>query len=128
MIIPLGVSFAMRRKNREPWRIGFQGQFLLAVENKIIATGSSSNPQHGRTLNSFPGSFLYFLEVEKGPCEGGWAEKHKEGPGFVEPATKTCQKNHTLDLFGAKASQENILSVLERFFGLKVAFNDGLPS
>ena len=37
-------------------------------------------------------------------------------------------KNHPLDLFGAKASQENIPSVLERFFGLKVALNDGLPS
>ena len=37
-------------------------------------------------------------------------------------------KNHPLDLFGAKASQENIPSMLERFFELKVAFNDGLPS
>ena len=37
-------------------------------------------------------------------------------------------KNHPLDLFGAKASQENIPSVLERFFELKVALNDGLPS
>ena len=37
-------------------------------------------------------------------------------------------KNHPLDLFGAKASQDNIPSVLERFFELKVAFEDGLPS
>ena len=111
-----------------PGESDFKANSYWLLKNKIIATGSSSNPQHGRTSNSFPGSFLYFLEVEKGPCEGGWAEKHKEGPGFVEPATKTCQKNHTLDLFGAKASQENILSVLERFFGFKVAFNDGLPS
>ena len=46
---------------------------------------------------------------------------------------RTCNenivvKNHPWDLFGAKASQENIPSVLERFFGLKVALNDGLPS
>ena len=34
-------------------------------------------------------------------------------------------KNHPLDLFGAKASQKNIPSVLERFFELKVALNDG---
>ena len=37
-------------------------------------------------------------------------------------------KNHPLDLFGAKASQENIPSVLERFFELKVALTHGLPS
>lgn len=36
-------------------------------------------------------------------------------------------ENHPLDLFGAKASQENI-PVLERFFELKVVFDDGLPS
>ena len=46
---------------------------------------------------------------------------------------RTCNenivvKNHPWDLFGAKASQENIPSVLERFFELKVALNDGLPS
>ena len=51
-------------------------------------------------------------------------------------ASRVCQtcnenivvKNHPLDLFGAKASQENIPSVLERFFELKVVFDDGLPS
>ena len=26
-----GVPFVMRKKNRDPWPIGFQGQFLLAV-------------------------------------------------------------------------------------------------
>ena len=54
----------------------------------------------------------------------------------TKAATRVCRtcnenivvKNHPLDLFGAKASQENILSVLERFFELKVALNDGLPS
>ena len=54
----------------------------------------------------------------------------------TKAATRVCRtcnenivvKNHPLDLFGAKASQENIPSVLERFFELKVALNDGLPS
>jgi len=46
---------------------------------------------------------------------------------------RTCNanivvKNHPLDLFGAKASQENIPSVLESFFELKVTLNDGLLS
>ena len=46
---------------------------------------------------------------------------------------RTCNenivvKNHPWDLFGAKASQENISSVLERFCELKVALNDGLQS
>ena len=54
----------------------------------------------------------------------------------TKAATRVCRtcnenivvKNHPWDLFGAKASQENIPSVLERFFELKVALNDGLPS
>ena len=54
----------------------------------------------------------------------------------TKAATRVCRtcnenivvKNHPLDLFGAKASQENIPSVLERIFELKVALNDGLPS
>jgi len=29
-----GVPFVMRWKNRDPWPIGFQGQFLLAVERQ----------------------------------------------------------------------------------------------
>ena len=29
-----GVPFVMRWKNRNPWPIGFQDQFLLAVETK----------------------------------------------------------------------------------------------
>ena len=33
-----------------------------------------------------------------------------------------------MDLFGAKASQENILSVLERFFKLKIARHHSLSS
>ena len=51
-------------------------------------------------------------------------------------ATRICRtcnekivvKNDVLDLFGVKASQENIPSILERFFELKVALNDGLLS
>ena len=35
-------------------------------------------------------------------------------------------KNPFLDLFGAKVSQGNIPLVLERFFELKGAFDDGL--
>ena len=38
-----GVPFVMRWKNRDPWPIGFQGQFLLAVaklKNKSTTTGS----------------------------------------------------------------------------------------
>ena len=50
----------------------------------------------------------------------------------TKAATRVCRtcnenivvKNHPLDLFGARASQENIPSMLERFF----VFNDGLPS
>ena len=54
----------------------------------------------------------------------------------TKAATRVCRtcnenivvKNHPWDLFGAKASQEIISSVLERFRELKVALNDGLPS
>ena len=37
-------------------------------------------------------------------------------------------KNHPLDFFGKKASEEDVLGVLERFFELKVDTDDGLPS
>ena len=61
------------------------------------------------------------------------AEPPKTPTKAASRVCRTCNenivvKNHPLDLFGAKASQENIPSVLERFFELKVAFDDGLPS
>ena len=61
------------------------------------------------------------------------AEPPKTPTKAATQVCRTCNenivvKNHPLDLFGAKASQENIPSMLERFFELKVAFNDGLPS
>ena len=60
--------------------------------------------------------------------------EHPKTP--TKAATRVCRtcnenivvKNHPWDLFGAKASQENISSVLERFCELKVALNDGLQS
>ena len=98
----------MRWKNRDPWPIGFQGPFLLAVERQ-----KRNNPEVQIIHN--------MAEPPKTPTKA---------------ATRICRtcnenivvKNHPLDLFGAKASQENIPSVLERFFELKVALNDGLPS
>ena len=61
------------------------------------------------------------------------AEPPKTPTKAASRVCRTCNenivvKNHPLDLFGAKASQDNISSVLERFFELKVAFEDGLPS
>lgn len=51
-------------------------------------------------------------------------------------ATRVCRacigniviNNHPLDMFGAKASQENIPSLLERFFEIKIDKSDRLPS
>ena len=57
------------------------------------------------------------------------AEPPKTPTNGATRVCRTCNKNivvknHPLDLFGVKASQENIPLVLERFFELKVAFND----
>ena len=46
---------------------------------------------------------------------------------------RTCNgniicKNHPLDLFGEKAIKEGIARDLEKFSGLKISFDDGLPS
>lgn len=61
------------------------------------------------------------------------AEPPKTPTKVASRVCRTCNENvvvenHPLDSFGAKASQENISSVLERFFELNVAFDDGLPS
>lgn len=46
---------------------------------------------------------------------------------------RTCNgniilKNHPLDLFGVKAVEEGIVRDLEKITGLKITFDDGLPS
>ncbi|KAK2569818.1 hypothetical protein P5673_005669 [Acropora cervicornis] len=61
------------------------------------------------------------------------AEPPKTPTKAASRVCRTCNenifvKNHPLDLFGAKALKDNIPSVLERFFELKIAFDDGLPS
>ena len=63
-----GVPFVMRWKNRDPWPIGFQDQFLLAVERQKRNNRKSRKPTTWQNLR-----------------------KHqvKQQPGFVEPATKT---------------------------------------
>ena len=63
-----GIPFVMRWKNRDPWPIGFQDQFLLAVERQKRNNRKSRKPTTWQNLR-----------------------KHqvKQQPGFVEPATKT---------------------------------------
>ncbi|XP_074622311.1 uncharacterized protein LOC141880688 [Acropora palmata] len=61
------------------------------------------------------------------------AEPPKTPTKAASRVCRTCNenifvKNYPLDLFGAKALKDNIPSVLERFFELKIAFDDGLPS
>ena len=61
------------------------------------------------------------------------AETEKTPTKVATRVCRTCNenivvRNHPLDLFGAKASKENIISVLERFFELKTVKDDGLPS
>lgn len=46
---------------------------------------------------------------------------------------RTCNeniilKNHPLDLFGVKATEEGIVRDVEKFFGMKITRGDGLPS
>jgi len=60
------------------------------------------------------------------------AEPEKEPTTVATRVCRTCNenivvRNHPLDLFGAKASKENIISVLERFFELKIVKGD-VPS
>ena len=61
------------------------------------------------------------------------AETEKTPTKVATRVCRTCNenivvRNHPLDLFGAKASEENIISILERFFELKIVQDDGLPS
>ena len=60
------------------------------------------------------------------------AEPEKTPTTVATRVCRTCNenivvRNHPLDLFGAKASKENIISVLERFFELKIVKGD-VPS
>ena len=60
------------------------------------------------------------------------AEPEKTPTTVAAPVCRTCNenivvRNHPLDLFGAKASKENIISILERFFELKIV-KDDVPS
>ena len=46
---------------------------------------------------------------------------------------RTCNqnivlKNHLVDLHGSKAQEEGVEKDLEKFFGLKIAWDDGFPS
>ena len=59
------------------------------------------------------------------------AEPPKTPTKAASRVCRTCNenifvKNHPLDLFDAKALKANIPWVLERFFELKIAFDDGL--
>ena len=52
---------------------------------------------------------------------------------YSTPVCRTCNqniiaKNHPLDLFGPKATNEGISRDLEKFCRIKIAFEDGLPS
>ena len=53
--------------------------------------------------------------------------------GLNSLVCRTCNqnivlKNHPVDLHGSKAKEESIENDLEKFFGLKVAWDDGFPS
>ena len=53
--------------------------------------------------------------------------------GINSLVCRTCNqnivfKNHPVDLHGSKAKEEGIEKDLEKFFGLKIAWDDGFPS
>ena len=53
--------------------------------------------------------------------------------GLNRLVCRTCNqnivlKNHPVDLHGSKAKEEGIEKDLEKFFGLKIAWDDGFPS